>query len=102
MLTNVVRTIEHDVAWIADLLGYLGEHGYATVEADPAQQRAWGEKVVAVADRTLFPKANSWYLGANIPGKPRVFMPYAGGLPDYREICAGVARDGYRGFILSR
>ena len=102
VLTNVVRTIEHDVAWIADLLGYLGEHGYVTIEADPAQQRAWGEKVVAVADRTLFPKANSWYLGANIPGKPRVFMPYAGGLPDYREICAGVARDGYRGFILSR
>jgi cation diffusion facilitator CzcD-associated flavoprotein CzcO len=101
VLTNVVRTIEHDVEWITGLLGYLAGHGYATVEADPEQQRAWGAKVVEVADRTLFPKANSWYLGANIPGKPRVFMPYAGGLPDYREICQRVADDGYRGFVLT-
>jgi cation diffusion facilitator CzcD-associated flavoprotein CzcO len=102
VLTNVVRTIEHDVEWITALLGYLERQGYATVEADPEQQRAWGAKVVEVADRTLFPKANSWYLGANIPGKPRVFMPYAGGLPDYREICQRVADDGYRGFVLTR
>jgi cyclohexanone monooxygenase len=102
VLTNVVRTIEHDVEWITALLGYLAEHGCATVEADPRHQQAWGVKVVEVANRTLFPKANSWYLGANIPGKPRVFMPYAGGLPDYRQICQSVADDGYRGFILRR
>jgi cation diffusion facilitator CzcD-associated flavoprotein CzcO len=102
VLTNVVRTIEHDVEWITALLAYLDSHGYAAIEADPEQQRAWGVEVVEAANRTLFPKANSWYLGANIPGKPRVFMPYAGGLPGYRQICADVAADGYRGFILTK
>jgi len=102
VLTNVVRTIEHDVDWITGLLGYMGDHGYATAEAGPGEQRAWGERVAAVAGATLFPRANSWYLGANIPGKPRVFMPYAGGLPGYRQICQDIADHGYRGFAFAR
>jgi cyclohexanone monooxygenase len=102
VLANVVRTIEHDVDWITGLLGYMGDHGYATAEAGPGEQRAWGERVAAVAGATLFPRANSWYLGANIPGKPRVFMPYAGGLPGYRQICQDIADHGYRGFAFAR
>ena len=54
-----------------------------------------------VADTTLFPKANSWYTGANIPGKPRIFMPYVGGVGVYRQICTDVASKGYEGFALS-
>ena len=62
----------------------------------------WVEHVNAAANATLLPQAHhSWYLGANVPGKPRVFMPYAGGMERYREICAEVAAAGYRGFALS-
>ena len=70
------------------------------VEADADAETAWVAHVNEIADATLFPLANSWYLGANIPGKPRVFMPYAGGVGNYRERCDQVAADGYEGFVL--
>jgi cyclohexanone monooxygenase len=72
------------------------------IEATATAEDAWVAEVNAVADTTLYPLANSWYIGANIPGKPRVFMPYVGGVGAYREKCDDVAAGGYEGFTLGR
>ncbi|MCZ8133300.1 MAG: NAD(P)/FAD-dependent oxidoreductase [Steroidobacteraceae bacterium] len=98
VLSNVVVSIEQHVEWTADCIAWLRQEGYATIEATPEAEEKWVAHVNEVADTTLFPKANSWYTGANIPGKPRVFMPYVGGVGPYREICDGVAKKGYEGF----
>ena len=100
VLSNVVVSIEQHVEWIGDHLEYLRKNDVATTEADRQAQTDWVEHVNEVAGRTLMMKAASWYLGANVPGKPRVFMPYVGGVGTYRAICAEVADDGYRGFVL--
>ncbi len=72
------------------------------IEPEQGAQDAWVDHVRDVADTTLYPKAASWYMGANIPGKPRLFMPYVGGVGAYRDKCDQVARGGYEGFALSR
>jgi cyclohexanone monooxygenase len=100
VLSNMISSCEQHVEWIGECLSYLEAQGVETIEADPQAQEDWVAKVNAAADKTLFPKANSWYIGANIPGKPRVFMPYVGG--HYRQICNQAAADGYRGFRLGR
>ncbi|HEY2658883.1 MAG TPA: NAD(P)/FAD-dependent oxidoreductase [Caulobacteraceae bacterium] len=100
VLSNMVVSIEQHVEWIADCLGYLGERQMGVIEATPEAQDAWVAHVNEVADTTLYPQANSWYLGANVPGKPRVFMPYIGGVGVYRERCDEVAAKGYEGFEL--
>lgn len=100
VLVNVVRAIEQHVDWVMDCLLRLREDGVEVIEARAETQREWVETVNAVAEATLFVKADSWYLGANIPGKPRVFLPYAGGLLAYRQACDAAAADGYRGFRL--
>jgi cyclohexanone monooxygenase len=100
VLSNMINSIEQHVEWIADCLGYMREHGFTRIEADEAAQEAWVRHVAAVADKTLFPRAASWYMGANIPGKPRVFMPYIGA--GYRKKCADVAAAGYEGFSLAK
>ena len=72
------------------------------IEPERSAERAWAEHTQEAADATLLPRAaSSWYLGANVPGKPRVFMPYAGGFARYRRTCDEVAADGYRGFVLT-
>jgi len=76
----------------------MAEHGVQQIDPDLEAQDAWVDHVNEIANFTLFPKDNSWYLGANVPGKPRVFMPYIAGVGPYREICDGVASDNYRGF----
>ena len=102
VLTNMPTSIEQHVDWIADCLEHLRAHGLDRIEADPRAEREWGEHVQEAADATLLPRASSsWYLGANVPGKPRVFMPYAGGFARYTRTCAEVAADGYRGFALA-
>jgi cyclohexanone monooxygenase len=100
VLTNMISSIEHHVEWIAELLSDMTTNGYATVEATPAAQAEWVDYVNAVADMTLFPNCNSWYLGANVPGKPRVFMPLPG-FPEYVTHCSNVADQGYPGFVRS-
>ncbi|RZT88117.1 cation diffusion facilitator CzcD-associated flavoprotein CzcO [Pseudonocardia sediminis] len=101
VLTNMPTTIEQHVDWITGCLAHLREHGVDRIEADPEAERAWGEHVQEAAEATLLPRAaSSWYLGANVPGKPRVFMPYAGGFARYTRTCTDVAEDGYRGFVL--
>ena len=101
VLCNMPVAIEQHIEWISNLLEFLREHGMETAEADLDAESAWVSHVNEVAEPTMFMLANSWYLGANIPGKPRVFMPYAGGLGTYREKCNDVADVGYEGFILS-
>ena len=98
--TNVIVSIEHHVDWIADCIGYLDAHGRATIEATEEAEAAWIAHVNAVAQSTLFLTCNSWYLGANIPGKPRIFMPLFG-FPPYVAKCEEVARNGYEGFALA-
>jgi cyclohexanone monooxygenase len=101
VLSNMVVSIEQHVQWIRDLIGYLRSGGYSAAQATEAAQNRWMEHVADVAYSTLFPMADSWYLGANIPGKPRVFTPYVGGVGPYAARCAEVAAAGYEGFELS-
>jgi cation diffusion facilitator CzcD-associated flavoprotein CzcO len=101
VLSNMVVSIEQHVDWIADCLGYLRIARLETIEATVNAETEWVAHVDEVANHTLFPLANCWYVGANIPGKPRVFMPYIGGFPLYRQRCSEVAAKGYEGFVLS-
>ena len=100
VLSNVVLSIEQHVEWVSDLIEHLRKHDLDWAEARREVQDEWVAHVNDVANRTLFPVGNSWYLGANVPGKPRVFMPYIGGVGRYRAICDRVAADGYSGFEL--
>jgi cyclohexanone monooxygenase len=98
--TNVIVSIEHHIDWIADCIAHLDAHGLSTIEATPEAEADYVAHVNAVAARTIYLNCNSWYLGANIPGKPRMFMPLFG-LPAYVEKCAEVVRQGYAGFVLA-
>ena len=100
VLSNMLVSIEQHVDWIADCVEYMLEHGVQSIEATTEAQDAWVDHVNDVANFTLFPKANSWYIGANIPGKPRVFMPYIGGVNLYAQKCNEVVANGYEGFEL--
>jgi cation diffusion facilitator CzcD-associated flavoprotein CzcO len=100
VLTNMPVAIEQHVEWITDCIAHLRARGLATIEATDDAAEAWVAHVNDAANATLMPQAgHSWYLGANVPGKPRVFMPYAGGMARYRTICAEVAAQGYPGFV---
>ncbi len=99
--TNVIVSIEHHVEWIADCIAWMRAQGHRTIEPGLGAESAWVAHVNAVAAQTVFLSCNSWYLGANIPGKPRMFMALAGGFPAYAERCAAVAADGYAGFEFS-
>ncbi len=101
VLSNVVVSIEQHVEWISDFIGYLRDHDLELAEASATAEGAWLAHVDEVAQSTLFPRADSWYIGANIPGKPRVFMVYVGGVGAYRERCDEIAADGYQGFTLT-
>lgn len=99
--TNMISAIEQHVDWITDLVGYMENKRLKKFQAQKDAEENWVQHVNEVADSTLYPRANSWYVGANIPGKPRVFMPYVAGLDKYRVICDNVAAEGYRGMSLS-
>ena len=98
VLTNVVVAIEQHVDWIARCLQHMQAKGLRVAEPTGRAENEWVDHVGEVASKTLFASANSWYTGANIPGKPRVFLPYIGGLGNYTAICNDVAASGYRGF----
>lgn len=100
VLANMPTAIEQHVDWIADCIVHLKSRGMATIEALPEAQANWTAHTAEVAEGTLYPRANSWYLGANIPGKPRRFGVYLGGFGSYRERCAAVAQAGYEGFAI--
>jgi cyclohexanone monooxygenase len=101
VLSNMIVSIEQHVDWISDCLASLRDRQLSVIEATSPAQDAWVAHVNENAAATFFTQANSWYMGANIPGKPRVFMPYVGGVGVYREKCDEVAANGYAGFALS-
>ena len=96
--SQMILACEQHVDWIADCLQYMRNRGLWCIEAEEQAEGAWVQHNNEVADRTLYPLANSWYVGANIPGKPRVFMPYVGGVTAYKKKCDDVAAKGYEGF----
>ena len=100
--TQMIVAIEQHMDWIADCLDTMRQRGMTRIEPTPDAERDWVQHVNDVADSTLYPLANSWYVGANIPGKPRVFMPYVGGFAGYKKRCDAVAANGYEGFTMSR
>ncbi|MDA1098405.1 MAG: NAD(P)/FAD-dependent oxidoreductase [Proteobacteria bacterium] len=100
VLSNMMVSIQQHVDWVVDGLAYLRAGNLDTIEPMREAEDNWVEHVNDVAHQTLFPQANSWYMGANIPGKPRLFMPYIGGVGTYRETCDEIAANGYKGFYL--
>ncbi len=100
VLANMVLHAEAHVNWIADVIGYLDTHGYSGIEPSAGAVENWMADCAQRAEATLFTKANSWYVGANVPGKPRQFMLFIGGFGTYLDICSEVAAAGYKGFDL--
>ena len=99
VLTNMPTAIEQHVEWIADCIASLRRAGETTIEPTAEAAEGWRKEIDRAAAATLLPEAShSWYLGANVPGKPRVFMPYPGGMKHYRKICNDIAQQDYRGF----
>lgn len=101
VLSNMVLSIEQHVEWISELILDMRNRRCDTVSADTGSEDMWVDRVNAAAAKTLYMKGDSWYLGANVVGKPRVFMPFIGGVAAYREFCENVAAEGYRGLLFS-
>jgi cation diffusion facilitator CzcD-associated flavoprotein CzcO len=102
VLANMPTAIEQHVDWIADCFVYMRDNDLSVIEATADAEERWVAHTAEVATGTLYPKANSWYLGSNIPGKPRQFGVYLGGFNNYRERCNAIAQGGYEGFALRR
>jgi hypothetical protein len=98
VLTNMLPSIEQHVEWVADCIEYLREEGLSRIEAQAEAEENWVAHVREVAGGSLRSTCSSWYIGANVPGKPRVFMPYIGGFPAYVQKCDAVAANAYEGF----
>ena len=101
VLSNMIVSIEQHVDWITDCLAWMRDRDLVGMEANKDAEDNWVDHVNEVAHTTLYPQANSWYMGANIPGKPQIFMPYIGGVAVYRQICNDVAANGYEGFAMT-
>ncbi len=102
VLSNMPVSIEQHVEWIGDCINTCSPAASIASKPTETAEREWVAHVNETANATLFPQANSWYMGANMPGKPRVFLPYCGGVNVYREKCNEVAEKGYEGFEMSR
>ena len=96
--SNMIMSIEQHVDLVTETLLTMRSKGLSVVEPELEAENKWVDHVQEVANKTLFPQANSWYMGANIPGKPRLFMPYIGGVGAYRQICEEIVANNYRGF----
>jgi cyclohexanone monooxygenase len=101
VLSNMVHSIETHVDWIANLIKQANAAGVRRIEATQSAEEGWVRRCAEEADKTLYPRANSWYMGANIPGKPRVFMAFVAGVPLYRRIIEDVASKNYQGFEMT-
>src|ERR1044072_5894216 len=101
VLSNMMVSIEQHVDWVVDCIAYVRGQDVELIEPTAEAPDAWVSHVAEIGAKTLYPRANSWYVGANIPGKPRVFTPYAGGVAAYRRKCDEVAAQGYDGFALA-
>ena len=100
VLSNMAVSIEQHADWVADCIDDLRGRGIESIEPTPTAEAGWVQHVNDCADITLYPTANSWYMGANVPGKPRVFLPYIGGVGPYRQACDRVVEQDYLGFVL--
>lgn len=98
VLSNMMVSIEQHVDYISDIIDHMRDASLTTIEPEVSAEDEWVAHVNEVAHKTLYPNAASWYMGANIPGKPRLFMPYIGGVGSYRTRCENVAAHGYEGF----
>jgi len=96
--SNMMVSIEQHVDFVTESIVHMRDRELELMEPELASEDEWVDHVQEVANKTLFPRANSWYMGANIPGKPRLFMPYIGGVGTYRRKCEEVVTDGYKGF----
>lgn len=101
VFSNMVHSLEQHVDFIADLIAAVENRQASTIEPTPEAERHWRKQIDEAAAQTLLPTTESWYMGANVPGKPRVFMPYVGGVPTYREICDDVVADNYQGLVIA-
>ncbi|MET0191360.1 MAG: NAD(P)/FAD-dependent oxidoreductase [Pseudonocardia sediminis] len=101
VLSNMIVSIEQHVEWVTDAIAYLREHGHAEIDATTEAEDGWVAHVEEVGNHTLYPTADSWYMGSNVPGKPRVFMAYIGGVGPYADRITEIANNGYEGFALS-
>lgn len=101
VLSNMAVSIEQHVEWVAECLARLRRDGFETIEPTPRAEQAWVRHAADCAAITLHPQTDSWYMGANVPGKPRVLLPYIGGADGYRAACDEVTDKGYLGFVLS-
>ena len=100
VLSNMLVSIEQHVDWVSDCIGWMKHNSKSVIEPTHQAELDWAEHTAHLASNTLYPKADSWYMGANVPGKPRMFLAYVGGVGAYRMICDQVAADGYHGFQL--
>ena len=99
---QMILACEQHTDWIVNCLKFMDNHGLDRVEADQTAEDSWVRHNNDIAEATLYPLANSWYMGANIPGKPRIFMPYVGGFDRYKKSCDDVAAKGYEGFSFAQ
>ena len=99
--SQMILSIEWHINWIANCLSHMRNNNHTRVAAEVEAQQQWVDHVREVAGSTLYPLANSWYMGANIPGKARVFMPYVAGVEAYTKECNRVTQNGYQGFEFS-
>jgi cation diffusion facilitator CzcD-associated flavoprotein CzcO len=102
VLAQMITGGEWQVEWVTGVIEDLQRDGYARIEATPQAEEGWAAEMEAMASRTLYKYADSWYIGANIPGKPRTFMIYIGGFDRYAQRCTEQVRNGYAGFVLTR
>jgi cyclohexanone monooxygenase len=101
VLGNMISAIEENADWIAECMSYMDERELSSIEATREAQDAWVAEVNRAADATLYPLARSWYMGDNVAGKKRVFLPYIGGWKKYLDLCDEVAAKAYEGFALA-
>jgi len=102
VLSNMMTSIEQHVEWVSDCIMHMRDRQMAKIEATVDAEDKWVDHVREAAYQTLYPEANSWYIGANIPGKPHVFLPYTGGVGAYRKICNEIVQKDYEGFEIAR
>ncbi len=100
VLANCIHGAEYQVEWLTDFVRHLRTTGHKTIDVDSTAEREWVDHVNEVGSHTLFVRTNSWYVGANVPGKPRVFLPYVG-FGNYRRKCEETAAESYKGFIVA-
>ncbi len=97
-LANIVRISENDVDWIADAMTHMSRNGLASIEPTAKAEDGWMDLIQALARHSLILQAKTWWVGANVKGKPQGLTMFTGGFHKYREYCAAAARDGYRNF----